>query len=665
MAEAMMGGSAPQPTMEDFAAFEQIRQEVSPSEINETLLATAAEADPMAVAEFKSELRDLDLPPEVLDALDGMVDEILAAPERYAEIRAQYLAQDMSEDLLPEVFDAEFFGALNMALDEIRATSGGPARAPQGFARGGIASLGRNGDTMLAHVTPAEMRMLKANGGAGTINPRTGLPEFFSLKKVFSKIGRAAKKFARSTVGKIVIATALFMVAGPAAATAMFGTTAAPALIAATQGFVAGAGSSLLAGESLRDSLKMGAIGAISAGAFTGVTQGASAFQSTTPVTQVGAGGFELAAGPLNPGAEVAQTAIPSDVGFQSGLPKLDTSPLSTSVDSALRVPVSTVNPVTSALNTPQAGGIPSVNTSGFTSPLTPAQTYAAPRIDPGLNRSALPGATAPQSRFSLSESVTPKADTLSFTDQVKNLGPNGTPDTTGILDLSRNAPPPPPQSLMDKATSLPGKAWDKISPKAIGERYQQNAFAKVAENFPGMTEETVRANLMSDAPKQILLDAYNAAAKPGMFAQYGPLAAAGVGVMGLAGGFNAPESEMPDGYEDFMTRRGNPERYALNFGGVRPMGSSGYQTYTPPPYVPPTYNAAQGSGPSGVAQGFPRMNGPIDGPGTGTSDDVPAMLSDGEFVFTAKAVRNMGQGSRRKGAKKMYALMKKLEGTA
>jgi hypothetical protein len=40
-------------------------------------------------------------------------------------------------------------------------------------------------------------------------------------------------------------------------------------------------------------------------------------------------------------------------------------------------------------------------------------------------------------------------------------------------------------------------------------------------------------------------------------------------------------------------------------------------------------------------------------------------MLSDGEFVFTAKAVRNMGNGSRRKGAKKMYALMKNLEGRA
>jgi hypothetical protein len=38
-------------------------------------------------------------------------------------------------------------------------------------------------------------------------------------------------------------------------------------------------------------------------------------------------------------------------------------------------------------------------------------------------------------------------------------------------------------------------------------------------------------------------------------------------------------------------------------------------------------------------------------------------MLSDGEFVFTAKAVRNMGGGSRRKGAARMYKMMKMLEG--
>lgn len=61
--------------------------------------------------------------------------------------------------------------------------------------------------------------------------------------------------------------------------------------------------------------------------------------------------------------------------------------------------------------------------------------------------------------------------------------------------------------------------------------------------------------------------------------------------------------------------------------------------------------------------QDFPRKTGPINGPGTGTSDSIPAMLSDGEFVFTAKAVRNAGNGSRRKGAARMYKLMKMLEG--
>ena len=39
----------------------------------------------------------------------------------------------------------------------------------------------------------------------------------------------------------------------------------------------------------------------------------------------------------------------------------------------------------------------------------------------------------------------------------------------------------------------------------------------------------------------------------------------------------------------------------------------------------------------------FQRMNGDIDGPGTETSDDIPAMLSDGEFVMTGQAVRGAG----------------------
>jgi hypothetical protein len=44
-------------------------------------------------------------------------------------------------------------------------------------------------------------------------------------------------------------------------------------------------------------------------------------------------------------------------------------------------------------------------------------------------------------------------------------------------------------------------------------------------------------------------------------------------------------------------------------------------------------------------------------------ADDIPAMLSNNEFVFTADAVRAAGGGSVNKGAKKMYDLMKSLEG--
>jgi hypothetical protein len=59
------------------------------------------------------------------------------------------------------------------------------------------------------------------------------------------------------------------------------------------------------------------------------------------------------------------------------------------------------------------------------------------------------------------------------------------------------------------------------------------------------------------------------------------------------------------------------------------------------------------------------RVGGHMDGPGTGTSDSIPAKLSDGEFVMTAKAVRGAGNGDRMAGARKMYDLMHKFERVA
>jgi hypothetical protein len=43
-------------------------------------------------------------------------------------------------------------------------------------------------------------------------------------------------------------------------------------------------------------------------------------------------------------------------------------------------------------------------------------------------------------------------------------------------------------------------------------------------------------------------------------------------------------------------------------------------------------------------------------------ADDIPAMLANNEFVFTADAVRGMGEGNVNKGAQRMYDMMKKLE---
>jgi hypothetical protein len=62
----------------------------------------------------------------------------------------------------------------------------------------------------------------------------------------------------------------------------------------------------------------------------------------------------------------------------------------------------------------------------------------------------------------------------------------------------------------------------------------------------------------------------------------------------------------------------------------------------------------------------MPLMHGgEVHGPGTGTSDSVPARLSDGEFVLTAAAVRGAGGGDRDIGAARMYDMMSELEAQA
>jgi hypothetical protein len=88
-------------------------------------------------------------------------------------------------------------------------------------------------------------------------------------------------------------------------------------------------------------------------------------------------------------------------------------------------------------------------------------------------------------------------------------------------------------------------------------------------------------------------------------------------------------------------TQTPNPVEFGLlphgtfpELSGGRPMAAAGGGAVYPMAYA---------NGGDVAMEDFERMNGGINGPGTETSDDVPAMLSDGEFVFTGEAVRGAG----------------------
>jgi len=67
-----------------------------------------------------------------------------------------------------------------------------------------------------------------------------------------------------------------------------------------------------------------------------------------------------------------------------------------------------------------------------------------------------------------------------------------------------------------------------------------------------------------------------------------------------------------------------------------------------------------------GGEMGFPRRTGGIDpSEGSGTKDDVPAMLMAGEFVLTKDAVKGLGDGNSRKGIQRAYNMMEELEARA
>jgi hypothetical protein len=611
---------------------------------------------------------DLDLSASEVAALLDVLEYMSQNPDEYPQLRQRLIDSGMmDDDDLPPAYDPEYLGMAIMVLNEYRDMRSAGAQAPMQMApevenlgpmpmaEGGLAdvasylaSQGRNGDTMLAHITPAEARLLKAMGGSGTINPRTGLPEFF-LKKIFKKVKKAVKSLLKNPIVRVIATVALATVLGPAAASIGMSTAAATA----TASVASSAAVSAMAGEKLN----------------------AKNLLINAATSYFGAGGT---IGGVNPVSSIAKLAsrIP---GVTEG------GKLAQGIGSGL---TSAAIGKASGMSTEEALGM-------------------------GLQQGVMTGLTYKPEQTPV-ESATGQGPTQAAPGQQA-------PIQRGIGELPPSDYVAAPEQV---ATTAPGAVGTAASGEVAGKSFldRLNPFSKLPDDYPVDAATgapvnpaqtfTGRLNEFANMPSfQTFKDAFlvNPYAKTEL-GKFVPAALTTVGVGALTGGFKAtPANENPlfnRNYTGADYIRDNPNLFGGTLGRVEGMPQSydpfvrtqspsmapGSQIpiYTPrgatmmPTGVPQPYNVAglygvpdlsapvqQPTYPvPGYAKGgdpkpthFPRKTGPINGPGTGTSDSIPAMLSDGEFVFTAKAVRNAGGGSRRKGAKRMYALMKKLEG--
>jgi len=699
--EQQLDPSMLQPQKLDEAAFttevmDMVQQ--NPQEFKDSLIGGMEEIDPNLIREFKKELASMQLPMEVIEALQKMVDEILSSPNQYELIRQKYLEQGVPEELLPQIFDPTFFGGLQLAISELRKTAAQSAnlQEPMTMAQGGLASLGRYGDTMMAHITPSEARLLKRMGGAGTINPQTGLPEFFvfkAVKSVLKGVGKAINKIAKSDIGRIALTVAATYMMGPVGSS-LFGANAALATAFNTM-----AGTTLVgvaSGQSLKDSLKEGIYAGISAGfgqaigsklspkfgtavvrrgigtglATTGVNllrgqdlnkalkgglgalgqsyglqvlgniaSGRGAFEGFTRPTQVfkvGGEGpkpieFDDQGKPIkfdvseDPSKVVGEYDIESRSEFDNLMPGEDQYDYMQGKSQRLQGE--------RAFEKNEAGFAPEVNYEPLRTKVGETYDKYAKMLSDKINK---------DSSF---KDVDYANRSIGSQFKSQPRGPYDLPETKLSSDYNQQP------TLVEKAIGAPfaaaRKVYDSIKDFDYG---KLNPFEET-----GFLPSTRRENLFNQNIKDyqtfqdnnptmnLSFDEYLKASgkKPNMFDIYGPVGTAGLGAYYASGGFSPEQEEQvfDPYYSGLDYIRDNPDRFIGNYATYLPLYAKG-----------------------GNVNNFPRKNGAIRGPGTGTSDDIPAMLSDGEFVFTAKAVRGLGKGSRRKGAAKMYKLMRELE---
>ena len=589
-------------------------------------------------------IQQLNLAPEELNVLKQILELLLKDERRYPELRQRLINEGgVRPEDIPEEFDRGYLTTMLIVVQEAIKRNSGAAQGaqmpvPQGFERGGLADAaeslrqkGRNGDTILAHINPQEAAFLKSLGGSGTINPATGLPEFFiggvfkAIGNAFKSVGNAVKSIVSSPVGKILATVALTMALGPAgfaiAGTSGFAALAIPAALAATsvslaggsnlkQALIAGATSGAMAGFAPQISSMLPGSGGFLNAAATGAIMGASYGAAT--------------------GQNIAQSALTGGVlaggaSYAGGASATGPGPGGGSIFGEPREPAPILD---------KSQGIGEL-----------ADRIAPNVVAPESNVPASPTNTLSNTGFTGSDGVSEGTVTLK-PPSTQFTGPDGVSE--GISRLGPNDPSPNYRTDFSQSTGGP-----KPSPSG-----PMDYLAKTKDY------------LFSSDPKNPGFF-YNDKGNISIPAVTGTVLAGGA----LMGGFNENQPGAPGIIDKNVTGQTlvnqDPNKYVV-------QGLPGYNAPAQPPYTtnvvptlmygqprPPTYNPYQPvryAADGGISNIYPRKTGKINGPGTGTSDSIPAMLSDGEFVLTAKAVRGAGKGSRREGAKKLYRMMHALE---
>ena len=204
-----------------------------------------------------------------------------------------------------------------------------------------------------------------------------------------------------------------------------------------------------------------------------------------------------------------------------------------------------------------------------------------------------------------------------------------------------------------------------------VNSAFQPTSAGPLADAFGGYKPQTTSAVATTTpaaagtpamSPQSAAANA--AAPKPGFMQQAGnwistnPLPAVGIAALGGAALGSSMNSGQPTQAASSLPKGPTPEQVAA---ARFPEGS--FTQYTAPKVnVTPYFSTYAAEGGHIDSRLDARVGGHLHGPGTGTSDSIPAKLSDGEFVMTAKAVRGAGGGDREAGARKMYQLMHHFE---